>query len=207
MKGMKLLCVAALLAVCGSVLAQEASEDAAITRAKTKLLMQLKDPDSAKWFGLQLAPPKKPGGEPSVCGWVNSKNSYGGYVGFQPFSVSAGMVLMWGGENDDMFRYAWQSCGNMLAEKFGDAKVDLDFDIDKRCKKSAERGQSLGGYDGCVKGEADAKTWLAAHPTARSIVTRCERQGRSLLSYSVVESCVDAQEWNLVLARGPGLGQ
>ena len=45
----------------------------------------LKDPDSAKFkwpapteFGL-------------YCGWVNAKNSYGGYTGFEPFMVLGGV--------------------------------------------------------------------------------------------------------------------
>ena len=43
----------------------------------------LKDPDSAK-FGPMVAGLGKTG-VASVCGWVNAKNSYGGYSGMSPF--------------------------------------------------------------------------------------------------------------------------
>jgi hypothetical protein len=43
----------------------------------------LKDPDSAQ-FGETLAVTLLPGMW-NVCGWVNAKNSYGGYTGRQPF--------------------------------------------------------------------------------------------------------------------------
>ena len=204
MTGKRLLCAAALLAAVCGVFAQEASEDPTISKAKARLLQQLKDPESARWFGLHVASPKKPGGPPLLCGWVNSKNSFGGYVGFKPFLATADLVLVWGGEHDDFFHYAWESCGNTLSEKFGDALVALDFDTESVCKKSAERGTSPDGYDGCTRRETDAKTWLAAHPTAESIVTRCEREGREMRSYSAAKLCVDHQEWNRVLTRGPG---
>lgn len=45
---------------------------------------RLKDPDSAKFRGLVAGmPPDKSG--IFVCGWVNAKNSFGGYTGDRPF--------------------------------------------------------------------------------------------------------------------------
>jgi hypothetical protein len=41
---------------------------------------QLKDPDSAKFRGL-----KPMGDKGGICGWVNAKNGYGGYSGYQVF--------------------------------------------------------------------------------------------------------------------------
>lgn len=41
----------------------------------------LKDPASAQYRWLA----KRPGGH--YCGMVNAKNSYGGYIGFQPFAL------------------------------------------------------------------------------------------------------------------------
>lgn len=43
---------------------------------------KLKDPESAR-FGKIAA--GDVGGQTIVCGWVNAKNSYGGYIGMQPF--------------------------------------------------------------------------------------------------------------------------
>lgn len=53
-----------------------------ITKAVKQLL---KDPDSARfrWPGVQEWG--------LYCGWVNAKNSYGGYAGFEPFMVMGGV--------------------------------------------------------------------------------------------------------------------
>jgi hypothetical protein len=48
-----------------------------------KVKAQLKDPDSAKFRDIKPLDDKG-----SVCGWVNAKNSYGGYTGFSVFFVS-----------------------------------------------------------------------------------------------------------------------
>ena len=46
---------------------------------------KLKDPDSAKfrWPAVQEWG--------LYCGWVNAKNSYGGYTGFKPFMITGGV--------------------------------------------------------------------------------------------------------------------
>lgn len=44
----------------------------------------MKDPESAR-FGDKMAGAKKADGAITVCGYVNGKNSYGGYVGMSPF--------------------------------------------------------------------------------------------------------------------------
>lgn len=45
----------------------------------------LKDPDSAKFRWVPYRYPEKGAG--SYCGYVNAKNSYGGYTGFEQFHV------------------------------------------------------------------------------------------------------------------------
>jgi hypothetical protein len=45
---------------------------------------RLKDPESARFEGFQAGQTSK--GVTTVCGWVNAKNSYGGYTGRQPFA-------------------------------------------------------------------------------------------------------------------------
>lgn len=61
--------------------------EADIPRARAALKSNLKDAQSARFLGEVL----KPG---AVCGIVNSKNSYGGYVGDTPylFIVATGEV-------------------------------------------------------------------------------------------------------------------
>jgi hypothetical protein len=45
--------------------------------------MNLRDADSARFRWLPFDPSKS-----HYCGWVNAKNAYGGYTGFQPFEAS-----------------------------------------------------------------------------------------------------------------------
>lgn len=50
------------------------AEDAAFAVARGKVKALLKDPDSARFEGLIRK-------HDAVCGWVNAKNSLGGYTG------------------------------------------------------------------------------------------------------------------------------
>lgn len=49
---------------------------------------QLKDPDSAKFKGVKESSPGY------VCGFVNAKNSYGGYIGYRVFYWHNGSVSL-----------------------------------------------------------------------------------------------------------------
>ena len=60
-----------------------ASETVVIKNAEINLLDKLKDPDSAKFYDVRVVTNSQ--GKKAVCGLVNSKNSYGGYVGKQSF--------------------------------------------------------------------------------------------------------------------------
>lgn len=55
---------------------------AIIAKAKHFLLSDLKDPDSAKFRNVRM---READSAKFVCGEINAKNSYGGYVGFTPF--------------------------------------------------------------------------------------------------------------------------
>lgn len=54
-----------------------------IAVVETTIRKDLKDPDSAQFSGYQAAVDAN--GIIAVCGYVNAKNSYGGYIGRQPF--------------------------------------------------------------------------------------------------------------------------
>ncbi|MCA0405307.1 MAG: hypothetical protein LCH39_04055 [Proteobacteria bacterium] len=78
------LSVAAALCVSVQANAQSQDEEIALTeKAKDLVSRSLKDPSSAQFRDVYLMP--KPKGGKCVCGWVNSKNSFGGYVGFRRF--------------------------------------------------------------------------------------------------------------------------
>lgn len=57
--------------------------DAVRTGAENAVKNSLKDPDSAHFGGMLAF--KAGDGSIWVCGYVNAKNSFGGYVGMQPF--------------------------------------------------------------------------------------------------------------------------
>lgn len=66
--------------------AKEAAEKAAkIAELRELLLASLKDPGSAQFTNLTL---KESSAGKVLCGQVNAKNSYGGYVGARPFAVT-----------------------------------------------------------------------------------------------------------------------
>lgn len=54
---------------------------------KDKVLSILKDPDSAQFKDIAASIAEEENGIVEACGYVNAKSSYGGYTGFQPFSI------------------------------------------------------------------------------------------------------------------------
>lgn len=62
--------------------AQGKPEEKVIEQVKGEIRGRMKDPDSAQFKNIQLYGTGNPY---TVCGQENSKNSYGGYVGFLPF--------------------------------------------------------------------------------------------------------------------------
>lgn len=92
---------AAALALCGCV-PNAPSPDVLATakavqwtdadkRELTRILSAgLKDPDSAKFKWPPLLDVKRAEGFYNYCGMLNAKNSYGGYIGYQPFYAQVG---------------------------------------------------------------------------------------------------------------------
>lgn len=66
-----------------------ASESQLIEKVKSVASRDLKDPDSAKFRAVSI---NRSGGAFVVCGELNAKNSYGGYVGYERFAASAESV-------------------------------------------------------------------------------------------------------------------
>ena len=73
------LAVAALVLLSGC---SDTPSEPKFGEAKENLLHRLKDPDSARFRNTFY---KKSGYNYTLCGYVNSKNSMGGYVGFRKF--------------------------------------------------------------------------------------------------------------------------
>lgn len=68
-----------------------ASERAEVAAAKDVAARDLKDPTSAQFRNLRIA---GTGDKATVCGEINGKNSYGGYVGFRKFVVAANTAII-----------------------------------------------------------------------------------------------------------------
>lgn len=65
-----------------------------IEAAKEVIRSELKDPDSAKFSGIYGVTSESWKISHAVCGYVNAKNSYGGYVGKRPFAVVGDHTIM-----------------------------------------------------------------------------------------------------------------
>lgn len=71
-----------LVLLLAAVLASDQPFQAVIDQVKATM----RDPDSAQFRDIKQTGPD------SYCGWVNGKNGFGGYAGFELFSDSAGSV-------------------------------------------------------------------------------------------------------------------
>lgn len=92
MKGKaKIVATLALIGVAFGAGAQ--STDQLISDAKAAIIQKLKDPASASFRDVVYVPTAQGTGG-TVCGEVNAKNAYGGYVGFTPFFVVGQSALL-----------------------------------------------------------------------------------------------------------------
>jgi hypothetical protein len=74
------------------------AEKAYVDTSLSRLRNSLKDPESARFYGVYAA--QKPGQpRPSICGAVNAKNSYGGFTGKTLFLATPDVAVLSGGLN------------------------------------------------------------------------------------------------------------
>lgn len=75
----------AALVSCTPTLAEEfpGIADETLAKMKEAVVQDFLDPESARFRGVVVAESGK-----VICGFVNAKNSFGGYVGFRPFDYS-----------------------------------------------------------------------------------------------------------------------
>ncbi|MGE2346598.1 hypothetical protein [Enterobacter asburiae] len=88
-----------------------------VDAAKSLIRDVMKDPESTQFKSVRTV--KNSLGENYVCGEVNSKNSYGGYVGFKPFAYKSGKYVIDGSYTsaDDLEFFSISSCGGKDLEK------------------------------------------------------------------------------------------
>lgn len=67
------------------------SESRLLESVKIRTAEKLKDPESARFRNLRIVDYK---GGKLICGEVNAKNSYGGYVGFAPFLATLDYIAI-----------------------------------------------------------------------------------------------------------------
>lgn len=105
--------LAASLVVCGQPVSeklkeqpkQEASQTAFILKAKRAVVAKLKDPDSAQFKDVRYGDSEETG--PVAYGYVNAKNGFGGYTGFERFMSNGSTVLF--EREHTQFSKAWES--------------------------------------------------------------------------------------------------
>jgi hypothetical protein len=84
----------------------------------------LKDPESAR-FGRMAASKRPAESSPTVCGYVNARNSFGGYVGNRPFlgtlisgNGKAAFILVGMGNSDTEISAVFSTCASYGIENF-----------------------------------------------------------------------------------------
>lgn len=80
-----------------------------IARAEIAVEAQLRDPESVRYEHVYVA---RKSGLPVVCGMVNAKNAFGGYVGSRPFIHAGDVLTIANPDNVAEFRALYdQVCG------------------------------------------------------------------------------------------------
>ncbi len=103
--------VVVLLSFCSSDHSSSASSDeyrniAWIAQMEDNVRNRLKDPESAKFSQSKVYRGFK--GAPMVCGFVNAKNSYGGYIGDKGFIAAGDLIWLQGNDmQDSEFEKLW----------------------------------------------------------------------------------------------------
>lgn len=70
-------------------------EESQVEEAEAAVRDALKDPESAMFRDLHGISVAEDGPVMAVCGEVNAKNSYGGYIGYNRFAYTTGKVYIW----------------------------------------------------------------------------------------------------------------
>lgn len=122
----------ATLAICSTV-SFAANDQSLINEAKKGIKYQLKDPTSVLFRDVRVV--KNTEGKKTVCGEVNAKNIYGGYVGFKSFYGSS----IIDSDNEIMHKiqtnsYNQAGCAGQVAEL---AARKQEF-IERTCKANLE---------------------------------------------------------------------
>ncbi len=82
----------------------EQQDQAYLAAAQERVRLTLKDPASAQFSEVFIS---RSAGTTSACGYVNAKNSFGGYVGRRRFMVGDDSVFVEASDDDRGFSLLW----------------------------------------------------------------------------------------------------
>lgn len=95
--------------------------------AQDSIKSSMKDPDSTKFTKMNVI--KNSQGASYTCGEVNSKNSYGGYVGYKSFAYKDNRFVIDGSfdKPEDFEFYSLSGCGGSHLEKVALARKQAQY--------------------------------------------------------------------------------
>jgi hypothetical protein len=111
MRPRRLVALMLLMSVVGVTACSPDPDQTLINRAEQSVKQQLNDPDSAEFSEIKIVGPSP---IETVCGRVNAKNLFGGYVGYRRFYfyASTGASVIESALNARAFNVMWELCSD-----------------------------------------------------------------------------------------------
>ena len=88
------------------------ANEAKIAALRANVASMMKDPASVTFQNLRIATDNS-----TLCGEVNAKNGFGGYVGFRPFFATTDKVMIRGSDKTSSFEESKMTLDYLLASK------------------------------------------------------------------------------------------
>ncbi|QDH70866.1 hypothetical protein [Marilutibacter alkalisoli] len=190
---MKGYLMAGLLATAAAtVFAQDA--DPFVARAQESVKRELKDPSSAQFRDVARY---RNDGRDVLCGEVNAKNSYGGYVGFRSFLVVDDVAIL---RQDDVAGPFDSVSVAMCQDKAPVPRAPIRFEVGtvkESCDRIRQVSNDPKAEEQCYEQEPAAREWARDRHAEVQIAEKCNREGQVTGLYFMARVCVEREEASL----------